>query len=275
MNILTVDRQEMQAQMLKSKLEDYGHRVVIESSREEALTLCRAEYFDLIFVDPAPVKLSRQILLDFRRNSPRYSYVAVLSEEYVNRDEVIKHGANEILSKPVDPEAVRAVMDDAEYLNALIRRIGDDSQDFPNAGGVIAKSAFNQLFLAALERADRYGERSFILFISISNSKNILEMDGGYAAGYAAANLSKTLARLRRQSDIIAQTGKYEYALLLQRPIYEMEPMEATNRFIASISDQKGLASDGSIPLEIDFSLIELPGGKKNYHYLLKSDEAG
>jgi hypothetical protein len=36
---------------------------------------------------------------------------------------------------------------------------------------------------------------------------------------------------LRRQSDIIAQTGRNEFCLMLQRPLYETEPMEAANRF--------------------------------------------
>ena len=51
--------------------------------------------------------------------------------------------------------------------------------------------------------------------------QTIYEAEGPYAADYVVAKLSKHLVQLRRQSDIIAQTEGYEYALLLQRPYYE------------------------------------------------------
>ena len=273
MNILIIDRQDITAQMVRSKLEPAGHRVHSEPSREAALDLAKAQQFDVIFIDPAPLTSARQVILDFRRKAGGYSYIVVLGENG-SYEEAIKAGANNFLSKPIDPEALQAIVQNAGYLGGLVRRIGDEAEDFPNAGGVISKSAFNQLFLSALERADRYGERTFVLFISISNSQNILEMDGGYAAGYAAANLSKALSRLRRQSDIIAQTGKYEYALLLQRPIYETEPMEAANRFVTSLSGYEDLVSEGGIPLEIDVSLVALPCGSRAFHHLLKLEEA-
>ena len=181
----------------------------------------------------------------------------------VQQLEAIQSGANDAISKPIDPEALDVTIDNARYLISLIKRIGDDSEDFPSAGGIIAKSAFNQLFLSAIDRADRYGERTFIVFIGIKNYQAIYEAEGPYAADYIVAKLSKYLVRLRRQSDIIAQTEPFEYALLLQRPLYETEPKEAANRFAEAITGFADLfATDGLAP-EVYVQLIDLPVGSR------------
>ena len=67
-------------------------------------------------------------------------------------------GCNDLLKKPVSGEKLIVKSENAERMVGLVERIGDDSEDFPSAGGVIAKSAFNQLFLSSIDRADRYGE---------------------------------------------------------------------------------------------------------------------
>ncbi len=274
MNILIVDREEMAANMLRSKLEQRGHDVVIEAVKETAIEHAKNENFDVIFVDPSPLKSAQQLIIDFRRFGCEYSYIVVLSEN-ITPDEAMQAGANDFLTKPVPGDYLEKVMDNAKYLLDLVRRIGDDSEDFPSAGGVIAKSAYNQLFLSALERADRYGERTFTLFIAIGNYREILELDGNYAANYAAANLSRALSRLRRQSDIIAQTAKFEYALLLQRPIYETEPVEAANRFATALAEMSEELSNAPSPIDIQITLAELPSGKRPVEHSLKLSPSG
>ena len=184
-------------------------------------------------------------------------------------EEIVQAGLNDAIAKPFDWQEVAAKMANAERLTKLVARIGDDSEDFPSAGGVIAKSAFNQLFLSGIDRADRYGERTFVLFISLSNYKEILEMDGPYAADYAVAKLSQYLVLLRRQSDIIGQTAKFEYALLLQRPVYETEPIEAANRFAESLGGFKDIVSSGSTPVEITVTLTAVPTGQKMIEHIV------
>ena len=72
--------------------------------------------------------------------------------------------------------------------------------------------------------------KKHLLFIRIDNYDDLVNMDGRQAAAYSSAKLSQYLVRIRRQS-IIAQTGKNEYCLMLQRPRYDSEPLEAAKRF--------------------------------------------
>lgn len=262
MKILVVDRDSLTANMIKTKLEPLGHKVMHQAVKNAAVEQLAANDFDILILDPSPLTSPKPVVLNIRRTVKYYPYIMMLSDT-ASREEAIKSGTNDILNKPVDPSELLEKLGNAERLLKLVKRIGDDSEDFPSAGGVIAKSAINQLFLSGIDRADRYGERTYMLFISLSNYKEIRDMDGPKAADYAAARLSQYLVLLRRQSDIIGQTAKYEYTLMLQRPVYETEPMEAANRFAESLAGLKDIASSGRSPVEVTVTLLTVPTGAK------------
>lgn len=268
MKILIVDHDEVAVQMIKTRLEPLGHQVFEEKAKNNAVDRVSQEEFDVIFLDPAPLTSARPIVLNIRRSVRNYPYIILLAGDS-SQEEAVKSGMNDYLPKPIDAQALEAKMKNAERLIDLVTRIGDDSEDFPSAGGVIAKSAFNQLFLSAIDRADRYGEKTYLLFIFMSNYQDIHDMDGPYAAEYAVAKLSQYLVLLRRQSDIIGQTAKFEYALMLQRPQYETEPVEAANRFAESLSGFEDIVSSGSAPVEITVRLLDIPTGQAVVEHVL------
>lgn len=274
MKILAVDRDPVTLQLLKSRCQALGHQYYEEPAKNNAIDRLGKEHFDVIILDPAPLTSPRPIILNIRRILKSYSYIFMMSDTST-LEEAVKAGCNDFITKPVSAEALAIQLKNAQGFTDLVNRIGDDSEDFPSAGGVIAKSAFNQLFLSAIDRADRYGENTYVLFISINNYKEIQDLDGAYAAEYAVAKLSQYLVRLRRQSDIIGQTGKYEYALLLQRPLYESEPVEAANRFAESLMKYEGIAMNDAGKVEIKVSLAEIPTGRTVAEHIFNAGEAG
>lgn len=274
MKILVIDRDTLTTQLVKSKLEAQGHILVEEAVKNNALERLEEESFDTIFFDPAPLNNARPIVLGIRRAVSNYPYIVLMSQD-LDREDAIRSGANEVMVKPLDAGKLDGIIKNADRMTKLIQRIGDESEDFPSAGGVIAKSAFNQLFLSAIDRADRYGERSFLVFIGIKNYQEIVNSDGPHAAAYAAAKLSQYLVRLRRQSDIIAQTGKSEYCLMLQRPQYETEPMEAANRFAEALSQFDDIASSDTITVDVHVTLLDVPVGTKHVEHIIHYDKQG
>ena len=262
MKILVVDSDTLATQMIRSLLEVKGHTIVEEPVKNNAIALLEKDAYQVVFIDPAPLNNARPVVLGIRRAMRSYPYIILMSQE-IPREDALRAGANEVMVKPIDHTGLEKVMENAERLTSLIKRIGDESEDFPSAGGVIAKSAFNQLFLSGIDRADRYGERSFLVFIGIKNYQDIVAMDGTYAAEYATAKLSQYLVRLRRQSDIIAQTGKNEYCLMLQRPMYETEPMEAANRFADALRRFDDICASENVKVEVAVTLVDLPVGNK------------
>jgi GGDEF domain-containing protein len=189
-------------------------------------------------------------------------------------EEYIRVGANAFLPKPFDSENLTEHLSDAARLTHIIQTLNDDSIDFPSAGGIIAKSAFNQLFLSAIDRADRYGENTFVVFITVANYNDMLEMDGPYHADYAVAKMSQKLAQIRRQSDIIGQTAKHEYALLLQRPQYDTEPVDAANRFAEEMARLESIRQSVESDPEIRIQLIALPSGHREIDHRIKLGSA-
>jgi CheY-like chemotaxis protein len=260
MKILIIDSDAMAMQLVKSKLYEAGHQVVEESVKNDAIEKLQHEDFDVVLIDPAPLTNARPLVLGIHRTSRNYPYVVLVSQS-IDIEEAKKSGANDFISKPIDSERLKGCLANATRLANIVRRIGDDSEDFPSAGGVIAKSAFNQLILSGIDRADRYGEVSFLVFIGIENYHEMLELDGVYAAEYASAKLSQYLVRIRRQSDIIAQTGRGEYCLLLQRPQYESEPLDAANRFAEALAESEEVFAGEVSNASVYINLVDLPVG--------------
>ena len=272
MKVLIIDRDELNSQMLSSKIQNLGHQVQLETVKNTAIDHLSREKFDVVFVDPSPLTNARPLILNIRRTLGSYVYVVVIQSENSEVD-FADAGANYTISKPYDLEQVDKLLTSAGRITTCISQLGDDSIDFPSAGGVIAKSAFNQLFLSAIDRADRYSESSYAVFIDVANYLDMLENDGPYYADFAVAKMSQHLAKIRRQSDIIGQTAKNEYALLLQRPQYETEPVDAANRFADELSKLKSIKETVESDPQIKVRLIELPSGKKvvDHHITLQA----
>lgn len=260
MKILIVDRDIVTANLLKSRLVPLGHIVEIHAEKTEGLEKMVSDGWDIIFLDPTPLTTVKPMVVNIRRMNHRTAYMILLSESLSAHD-AMAGGFNNFLAKPADMGAMLKMIDSAENIVTLQRHLGNDKEDYPSAGGVIAKSAFNQLFLSSMERADRYGELAHIIFISVDNYSLIASERGEYDAGLIVAKLAQHLVRMRRQSDIIAQIRKNEYALLLIRPLTESEPIEAANRFAESLSRCSDLPLNQEMSIEIKVNLMSLPTG--------------
>lgn len=274
MKFLIIDRDTVTTEFFKTKLEAMGHEVHCEPVKSEALKRLQEHHHDGVFIDPAPLNNARPVISGLRRSVNYVPYVTIVSSD-INEEEGIKAGANRVLPKPTNTEDLGEVAQNVERLVTLINHLGDESTDYPSAGGIIAKSAVNQLFLSALERADRYAETTFMVFIGIENYDDIFSLDGQMAANYSAAKLSRHLVNIRRQSDIIAQTGAAEYCLMLQRPRYNSEPLEAAKRFAESLARIDDITEIENSFVEVSIKLLEIPAGKLHADYQLKFNKTG
>ncbi len=268
MKILLIDRDQLSSQMISSRISGEDYIVEEETVKNNAMEKLSAEAFDVILVDPAPMKDAKAMVMNIRRASRSYPYVIVMGEG-LNMDSVTQMGGNNFLNKPVDPSELNEKLDCAKELKEFNSLLGDSSEDFPSAGGVIAKSAFNQLFLSAIDRSWRYAESSYILSVKIKNYKEIKELDGEHHATYGISKLAHHLVHLRRQSDVIGQTAVNEYCLLLQRTGNENEALEAAKRFAATLDEINDFIPPEGNSLKIYISLMELPTGKYAYEETL------
>lgn len=262
LKILLVERDSSVCKILRDQIAPLGHQVVMEPMKNNIAGRLHQEHFDVIALNPEPLTTPRPAVLNIRRAAAHFVYVLLMSEMRTQR-EAIQAGTNDLLALPLQGGQLPVILGNAQRLIGLVKHLGDRAEDFPSAGGIIAKSAFNELFLAGIDRADRYGEKTYVLFITLENFRDMLNHDGAYAADFAVAKMAKFLTNNRRQSDIVGQTGRAEYAILLRSPLDETEPVEAANRFAEAFT-REGIAkimADGTSAVEIGIRLIALPTG--------------
>lgn len=265
MKIMIIDRDRLAVEEIESYCNDIsGVELVIEPIKNNALDNLRANQFDAVFFDPAPQNDLRPFVIGARRGIAHYNPIIVLSHQ-LDQQEVRSQGANDILPKPFDIGGFKKRLENMRNLNGLIRHLQDDSIDFPSKDGVISKSAFYQIFISCLDRADRYGEETYLTFASISNIDDIRAEHGDDVANEVCANLKKYTMRIRRLSDIAGHTAPDEICLMLSRPSNADEPKMAINRFVESMEEYADLIPVGDAKPVINVRMMAIPTGEMTF----------
>lgn len=264
MKVLVIDREALTNQLLISKLSAKGHEVIVEPNKQAAFELLQNNGFDCIMVDPAPLSEAKPVVFAVMKNvrSEIKPYLLLLSKT-ATTEEAILSGTNEVVNKPLSSQDLETKIGNAERLLEIYRQLAR-VDDVHSEGGMIGKAAFNQLFLSAIDRAFRYGERSLIVFIEVTNHQEIVSAAGEDAFAETVRKLTEKMTFMRRQSDVIGRLGQHVFAILLQRPQYETEPLDAINRF-SEVLDKfyRTFENKESAP-RLELMLVEVPQGAKH-----------
>lgn len=260
MHILVIDRDALATQLLQGRLESRGQRLTVEPDKNKAFDLLKDGGFDCILIDPAPLSEARPVIIGVWKHirGPFKPYILLLSKS-ASREDAILAGTNDVLQKPFDPQDLEEKIGNAARLIALHRFLGTPD-DIHSGGGMIGKAAFNQLFLSAVDRAFRYGERSLIVEVRVTNT-DALRALGEDALQDSLTALGERLTLMRRQSDVIGRTGLDRYGILLQRPMYESEPFDAIGRFCETLDKFHHSFADKARAPQIELDMVELPQG--------------
>ena len=275
MNILIIDQDEVAATLMVSKLKDMEHDVTWRSSKSVATKLFETEQFDCVILDPSPLLQARPVVLDVKRHVGYFPYFLLISQNLDALDPSEMGGVHDMATKPMEPQIFEEKILSAQRYTNLMAQMNDISFDTPNAGGIISKSAFGQLFLSSIDRSDRYEEQTYFLFVCVKNYEDILSMDGAYAADYTMAQLAKTLVDIRRQSDIIGQTNKNEFCVLMRGAASAREPLDATSRFAQVLSESHMINEPNIGPVELSLKLLNVPKCMKVTEHSVIFDRLG
>jgi DNA-binding response OmpR family regulator len=261
MEIMVIDRDVLTNQLIASKLEAKGHRVQTFQNKNEAFDVLRTGAFDCVMVDPAPLSEPKPVIVAVWRNirTEIKPYVVLLTKTATTEDAILA-GANDMLTKPLDTQEIEARLANAERLIEISRHLAHEDH-VHSSHGMIGKAAFNQLYLAAVDRAVRYGERSLIVFIHFRNYDTMLETQGDKEVGVVIRKLSERMTFMRRQSDVIGRLGVKDFAILLQRPQSDTEPAEAMQRFTDHLDKFYHSQTDKDLAPEMELHLVEVPQG--------------
>lgn len=261
MDILVIDRESLTNQLITSKLGAKGHKVTVEQNKNAAFELLGARPFDCVMVDPAPLSEARPVIIGVWKSlkSAAKPYLMLLSKAATTEDAILA-GANDVLIKPLSSQELDEKIGNAARLIEVARMLSRED-NVHSTGGMIGKAAFNQLFLSATDRAFRYGERSLVVFVRLTNHEKLQSSLQPEAFDGVMEKLAKQMTYMRRQSDVIGRLGADDFAILLQRPQYESEPIDAINRFVEELEKFCAAYEAGPVKPEIHLQLVELPQG--------------
>lgn len=262
MDILVIDRESLTNQLISSKLAAKGHTVIVESNKNEAFEKIRGRNFDVIMVDPYPLAEARPVVIGIWKNLSKAAqkpYLILLSKT-ATQEEAILAGVNDVLLKPFNNLDVDTKIDNAARMLEIMEHLARED-NVHSAGGMIGKAAFNQLFLSAIDRSFRYGERSLVVFVEMTNYDDVMKAGGPAAVEETLRRLTEKMTYMRRQSDVIGRLGTHHFGILLQRPQYETEPVDAINRFSEILDKFHEEFIDRALAPKLELNLIELPMG--------------
>jgi len=261
--ILVVDRDQESVDYIKRMQEDIGLvDVVFEPSKARAVELMQTEKFNAVFFDPAPeTEDLRSFVIRARRENKNYVPITVISR-HTQAHEALACGANDYLPKPLDIDDFKAKIKNMKNLTELITRLKEDHNDYASRDGVISKTAFYQIFTSCLDRADRYGEETYMIFVRIDNIHDLQGMYGDELAEQLCDKLKKYTVRIRRLSDVVGRTAINELCLMIVRPVNHNEPFMAVNRFADSMADYSDLICISDAKAHISVHMMALPTGK-------------
>jgi response regulator RpfG family c-di-GMP phosphodiesterase len=266
MKLMVIDRdRDSVEQIEKICAEIGGIDLTVEPIKNNAVELLRADKFDGVLFDPAPQNNElRAFMIGVRRGNPHYTPLTVMSH-LMSHEDVTGMGANDFLAKPLNSDALKVKIENLKRLSDLSSRLSDEQEDFPSRDGIISKSAFNQIFISSLDRADRYGEETYLTFASIANIDEIRATRSDEAALEICDNLKKYTMRIRRLSDIAGRTAPHEICLMLMRPANAEEPKMAIKRFSDSMSEYAELISSSDTKAVVRVEMVAIPSGEVTF----------
>lgn len=264
MDVLVIDREALTNQLIASKLGAKGHVVVAEPNKNAAFDMIKTGRFDCVMVDPAPLSEARPVIIGIWKNIKTVikPYIMLLSKT-ATTEEAILAGTNDVLNKPLSSQDLEVKIQNAQRLMDISRHLVH-VDDIHSHGGMIGKGAFNQLFLSAMDRAFRYGERSLIVFAEMTNYDQMTAALGPEAVEETVKKLVEKMTFMRRQSDVIGRLSDRDFAILLQRPHYETEPIDAINRFSEVLDKFHQSFENKQAAPTVHLVLVELPQGAQH-----------
>jgi DNA-binding response OmpR family regulator len=112
--ILVVEDDEDSREMLKALLESKGFEVTTAENGLEGLEAAKAERPDIIVTNICMPKLDGVGLIEYIREQPEFDTVPIVVLSAVgsgDRSRAVKAGADQVMTKPVDPGALIVSMD--------------------------------------------------------------------------------------------------------------------------------------------------------------------
>lgn len=265
--VLIADRDRITAQTVESILKDNHCEPTTELSKDDAIRRISEENFPFVIVDPSPQPNPRPSIIAFRRNASMngcYTYITVASRDKTFDDSLDK-GANNFIKVPIKTSELTQVINDGKrflrFYNFL--RETETKNDIPCDGTIMGSAALTQVLLSSIDRADRYGERTYLLHTEVEYLAELKDAMGADLYQSFYTSFTNEVIRARRQSDLFGRLKDGLYSFIMQRPINDREPVDAAARMQQNLQRFLDNATEfAHFPIRMTMRSMAIPTGK-------------
>ena len=263
MRILIAEDEMMSRKMLQKTLERAGYEVtVVENGRQAADQLCPADGPRLALLDWVMPELDgpgvcREVR---KRKAPSYVYLVLLTSKESKEDVVagLKSGADDYLTKPFDPEELKARLRTGQRILSLEDRLVEAREEmrFQATHDTLTtlwnRGVIVDLLRRELARSRRERVSTSILMCDLDHFKSVNDNYGHLAGDDILKETAKRLLASVRSYDFVGRYGGEEFLVVLNNcnPAYAFARAEEIRKGIA----QRSMPSSSG-PVSITMSL--------------------
>lgn len=218
LSVLAVDDDPALLRLIAKTASNAGYHVVTAGDGQEALDLIRTDCPDLIITDWDMPRLDGlQLCRKLREQKlAQYVFVLLLTAKTCSEDMVagLNAGADDFLSKPVEPTVLLARLKAGSRTVAMERRLRNIARLDPLTS-LANRRTFHEGLCREWDRSLRYGRPLACVMVDLDFFKAVND-EHGHAAGDAVLQgVSRVLEDHRRSSDVLARYGGEEFCVLL------------------------------------------------------------
>jgi diguanylate cyclase (GGDEF)-like protein len=219
-HVLVIDDDPACLQILKKFLEKDGYRVVCVTDGFRALAQARIQKPDLIICDwMMPGMDGPQICQAFKSDpvlkDTFFIFLTAMEKRYIG--DGIAHGADDFITKPIDPMEVRAKVKAGLRLSQTQKTLLDQAQRDSLTG------VYNRRYWDGILRRACQGTTPFLVAITdVDGFKEINDHWGHQLGDNFLIKLAQIWSEKMQEGEVLARLGGDEFVCLLHSPLLRL-----------------------------------------------------
>lgn len=261
MKIIVVSDDELFRRMLRSRLEKWGHTVVIARTGLAAYKRIKKEMFRVVIMGwdlpglPGPELCKCVRALE--RN--RYIYVIVYTNltEKQTMTEALEAGADDYITRPFNSTELRLRLKSGKRLLNL----EDQLREGPGTDhdtGLVNKASFQQFFRVTIEECRRTESPRTLMFITILNFDDVYQNFGYAPARHMMNEIAKILRKSTRKSDLLAKVASNAFCMMLQNTFWNKCEV-VSQKILKHLDNMTVVVADDEIRPQVSVSSLNYP----------------
>lgn len=222
-HVLVVDDDVATANAVAQTVRDLGHRVTVCNGWTDAVRAFGASDIDLVLMDAImPGVDGFRLTKLLRARSTSYVPIVFLTglSDRASREQGVAAGADDFLTKPVDPLELKVRLTAMLRIRWLTRDLEARTRALARLASVDAltgvgnRRSFDEALPRELGRATELGRPVSLLILDIDHFKRVNDTFGHTAGDDLLASFGRLLAEVTRSDDVAYRYGGEEFAII-------------------------------------------------------------